>query len=147
MTSGSSNQYLRDAVMTASPEQLQLMLYDGAIRFANQGREAIDQGDHEQAYEKLTRAQRIVLEMEQGLNHSVAPELCRRMSALYMFVYRKLIDGCVQRDIMAIDEALKILNYERETWIMLMDKLAAERKRAGGAADANNNGGTIFVEG
>lgn len=147
MTSGSPNQYLRDAVMTASPEQLQLMLYDGAIRFANQGREAIERGDFEQAYERLSRAQRIVLEMEQGLNHKVDPELCRRMSALYMFVYRKLIDGCVKRDVKAIDEALKILGYERETWVMLIEKLAAEKRTVSGDSSGGGGSGTVFIEG
>lgn len=112
--------------MTASPEQLQLMLYDGAIRFASQGREAVEAKNYEAAYEKLSRAQKIVLEMERGLRPEIAPELCARMSALYMFVYRKLIDGCVDHDTKAIDDALDVLRFERETWVMLMDKISKE---------------------
>ena len=57
MASEKENPYLRDAVMTASPEQLQLMLYDGCIRFALQARDAIEKKDYETSYEKLTRAQ------------------------------------------------------------------------------------------
>lgn len=126
-TKAPPNPYLRDAVMTASPEQLQLMLYEGAIRFASQGREAVQSRRYEDAFHSLTRAQRIVLEMHQGLNHDVAPELCDRMASLYAYVYRKLVDGCVRKDTAAIDEALRILRYERDTWLMLMDKLAKER--------------------
>lgn len=130
MSTAAPNPYLRDAVMTASPEQLQLMLYDGAIRFATQGRDAILARDFEQAFEKCSRAQRIVLEMERGLRPEVAPELCNRLSALYMFVYRRLVDGCVDHDTQAIDDALKILRFERETWVMLMDKIARESAEA-----------------
>jgi flagellar protein FliS len=126
MSGSTPNPYLRNAVMTASPEQLQLMLYDGAIRFATQGREAVVEKKYEEAYNKLSRAQAIVLEMERGLNRDVAPELCERMAALYMFTYRKLVDGCVQHDPAPIDEAIGILNYERETWMMLLQKLATE---------------------
>lgn len=124
--------YLREAVMTATPEQLQLMLYDGAIRFAMQGREALVRKDYEQVFEKLSRAQRIVLEMHGGLRFEVNPELCERMAALYMFIYRKLVDGNVHHDLAGVEDALKILRMERETWQLLCDRLA--RERAGEAA-------------
>lgn len=126
-----SKQYLRDAVMTASPEQLQLMLYDGALRFARQGGEAVKEGRFEDAYDRLSRSQRIVLEMQQGLRHDVAPELCDRMAAIYMYIYRRLIDGCVNKDVSAIDEAIRLLDFERETWIMLINKLSIEQAGAG----------------
>lgn len=125
-----SRQYLRDAVMTASPEQLQLMLYDGALRFARQGREATAAGNAQQAYEHLSRAQRIVLEMQQGLRHDVAPELCSRMAALYLYIYRLLVDGCVGRDVKPLDEAVELLAYERETWILLMERLCSAEPEA-----------------
>jgi flagellar protein FliS len=117
------NPYLRDAVMTASPEQLQLMLYDGAIRFALQGRDAIARKDYEGSYEKLTRAQHIILEMLSGLNYEVNPELCKRLASIYNFLYRKLVDACVKRDVNEIDDGLRVLRMERETWQMLVDKV------------------------
>ncbi len=149
MASSSNNTYLRDAILTASQEQLQLMLFDGAIRFASQGKEAISGGRHEEAFEKLTRAQKIVLEMERGLNHEVAPELCMRMAGLYMFCYRKLVDACVQRSVEMVDEALSILRFERETWVMLMEKLS---KDVGSAAQSHSSAepqgeGGLSVEG
>jgi flagellar biosynthetic protein FliS len=50
MTERHDNPYLRDAVLTATPEQLQLMLYDGCIRFALQARDAIEKTDYETSY-------------------------------------------------------------------------------------------------
>jgi len=127
MVAGGPNEYLRNQVLTAPPEQLQMMLYDGAIRFARQGREAIERNDIEQSYNLLTRAQRIVLEMLNGLRREVNPELCDRMSALYTFIYRRLVEASVHRDVRALDEALGILIYQRDTWALLLEKLAQER--------------------
>lgn len=109
--------------MTATPEQLQLMLYDGAIRFALQGRDAIERKDFETSYDKLTRAQQIISEMQSGLNFEVNRELCERVSSLYSFIYSKLIDANIARDVHAIDDAVKVLKMERETWSMLVEKV------------------------
>lgn len=147
------NPYLRDAVLTATPEQLQLMLYDGAIRFATQGRAAIERKDWEACYQHFTRAQNIVLEMHNGLRPEVNAELCSRMAALYMFIYRKLIDANVYHQLEAVDDALKILRMERETWQMVCDKVAAERSAqsssAAGAAEGEPVGaaGSFCAEG
>ncbi|MCP4246932.1 MAG: flagellar export chaperone FliS [bacterium] len=134
MQPDTSNSYLRNAVLTASPEQLQLMLYDGAIRFARQGRDALVANDYEASYERLSRAQAIMIEMEAGLRHEVNPELCERMAAIYGFLYRKLVDASVQKDPSAIDDALKVLDIERETWVLLIEKVQAARTDGNGTA-------------
>lgn len=128
MTATIPNPYLRDAVLTATPEQLQLMLYDGAIRFALQARDAIDKKDYETMYLRLTRSQNIVLEMLNGLNHDINPQLCGRMAAIYNFIYRKLIDACVHRNTEEIDDAVRLLRMERETWQLLVDKVTQTRQ-------------------
>lgn len=128
MTDNQNNTYLRDAVLTATPEKLQLMLYDGAIRFSTQAREAIERKDYEESYHKLTRAQHIILEMLNGLDYSVNKELCERVASIYNFLYRKLVDACVSRDVSDIDDALKVLRIERETWQILVDKLQNSRE-------------------
>jgi len=128
MADASDNPYLRDSVLTASPEQLQLMLYDGCIRFAQQGRDALEEKDYERSYERLTRAQHIIIEMRNGLNHEVNPELCDRVASIYGFLYRKLVDACVNRDVQAIDDALKVLRIERETWHILVEKVNKVRQ-------------------
>ena len=127
MSTTAPNSYLHDAVMTASSEQLQLMLYDGAIRFALQGRDALEAGQYETSYEKLSRAQAIVIEMESGLRKEVNPELCERMAAIYAFIYRKLVDASVTKDTTNLDDALKVLRLERETWVLLTEKTCAAR--------------------
>lgn len=123
MSEGQDNPYLRDAVMTASQEQLQLMLYDGAIRFATQGRDAVEKKEYEASYERLTRAQNIILEMLNGLNYDVNQELCERMASIYMFIYKKLLDANINHNTSDIDDALKVLQIERETWQMLVEKV------------------------
>ena len=116
-----SGEYLKSAVLTATPEQLHLMLYDGAIRFARQAREAMGRSDWETSCEKLLRAQRIVAEMETGLRPEINPTLCEQMASLYGFIHRRLVHANMKRDTAAIDEALRILEHQRETWRMVVE--------------------------
>jgi flagellar secretion chaperone FliS len=124
-----ANPYLRDAVLTASPEQLQLMLYDGAIRFTRQGIEAVEKQDWEQCFNGFNRAQRIILELLNSLNYEVDADLCKRVAGIYNFLYRKLVEACSNRDSVPARDALGILQFQRETWVMLLEKLKQERGR------------------
>ena len=128
MTQAHSGEYLRNAVMTASPEQLHLMLYDGAIRFARQAKEALARNDLETSCEKLLRAQRIIVELQNGLKPEVDPSLCDNMARLYGFVHNRLVDANVKRDPDAVEAALKILEHQRETWRLLVEKLRGEAR-------------------
>lgn len=136
MSQKASYEYLKNAVLTASPEQLQLMLYDGAIRFASRGREALLAADYESAFNGLERAQRIVTQLSGGLRREIAPELVDQMSALYNFIFRRLIDANMHRDPTAADDAIRILRHQRETWQFLIERIAAERDAALRAAPA-----------
>ncbi|HRK31337.1 MAG TPA: flagellar export chaperone FliS [Tepidisphaeraceae bacterium] len=127
-----ANNYLKTKVFTATPEQLQLMLYDGAIRFTDQGKSSLEKKDYEGVYNALSRAQKILTELQCGLKHDVAPELCGKLSALYTFVFRKLVDASIHHQMEPIDEALQILRYQRETWVLLLDQLG--KAKAGVAA-------------
>ena len=122
-------EYLRTKVLTASPEELHLMLYDGAIRFAEAGRTALEKKDLEKSHEALIRSQSIILEMISGLNHEANPSLCAKLSSLYNFIYRRLVEANMRQNISAIDEALKILNYQRETWVLLMENWSKNSRR------------------
>lgn len=128
------NPYLKTKIMTASREELRLMLFDGAIKFTTQARDAMAQRRHEDTYNNLSRAQKIVLELSTSLNHSVDPQLCAKLSALYTYIYRLLIDAHIEKDPGKLDEALELIGYERETWLMLMKKLADENRAAAGSA-------------
>ncbi|MBI5764616.1 MAG: flagellar export chaperone FliS [Planctomycetes bacterium] len=123
MSMHASNEYLRNAVLTAQPEQLQMMLYDGAIRFGRQAREALLKKDIETACEKLIRVQKIVTEMQNGLRPEINAELCEQLSRLYHFVYQRLLDANLHRDVKALDEALQILEHQRETWRLLLERI------------------------
>lgn len=127
MSNNAAANYLRTKVLTATPEQLQLMLYDGAIRFTEQARAALQAKTFDQSYDLLTRTQKIILELQCTLKHDVAPDLCGKLAALYNFVYRKLIEANTRHELSALDEALNILRYQRETWAMLLQQLAKSK--------------------
>lgn len=130
-----SSEYLKNAVMTASPEQLQLMLYDGAIRFTLRGRAGLESKDYEVAFNGFERAQRIVLQLIAGLNRDVNPRLVDQMRSLYHFIYDRLVEANARHNIQAVDDALRILRHQRETWALLLNKLARERRQAEAAAE------------
>jgi flagellar protein FliS len=122
-----SNEYLKTKVMTASPEQLQLMLYDGAIRFCEQARPAIESREIEKSYKLLTRAQEILMEMCNAMRDEYAPETCARMRSLYIFCYEKLVEANIEKKLEPLDEALKVIRHMRETWVLLLEKLQQEK--------------------
>lgn len=130
MTHQAAQNYLRTKVFTATPEQLLLMLYDGAIRFAEQARVALGQKNYESSYNALSRAQKIIAEMTAALRHDLAPELCGKLSALYNYVYRKLIEANIEHTVEPVDAALEILRYQRQTWVMLLDQLSKQKAAA-----------------
>jgi flagellar protein FliS len=127
MNPQAAQNYLRTRVMTATPEQLQMMLYDGAIRFAEQAKAALVAEDYEKSYQSIARVQKILTEMSCGLKHDVLPELCEKLASLYSYVYRKLIDANVQHDAEALEEAITLLRYQRETWALLLDQLGKQK--------------------
>ena len=149
-----SQEYLKSAVLTATPEQLQMMLYDGAIRFTSRGKEALEHKDFEGAFNGFERAQRIVLELNNGLHREINPQLVDQMSSLYDFVYRRLIFANLHQNLEAADEAINILKHMRETWQMLIDKLASQSPQtvkshasAESAGEANEAGPALSIEG
>jgi flagellar secretion chaperone FliS len=127
MNPQAAQHYLKTRVLTATPEQLQMMLYDGAIRSCEQARPAIERKDWETTYTALTRAQKIVNELLTSLRHDVHPELCSNLGGLYTYVYRKLVEACAQHKLDSLDEALRLLRYQRETWALLMEQLGKQK--------------------
>jgi flagellar secretion chaperone FliS len=132
MSNQAAANYLRTKVLTATPEQLQLMLYDGAIRFTEQAKAALVKNDFENSFNGISRAQKIIAELSSSLKHELAPDLCGKLASLYNFVYRKLIEANIEHKVDSLDDALSILKYQRETWAMLLDQLG--KKKAAAAA-------------
>jgi flagellar secretion chaperone FliS len=119
--------YLRTKVLTATAEQLQLMLFDGAIRFSEQARAALQNRNFEQSYQLLTRAAAIVNQLLCALRPDVLPDLCKQLKALYSFAYRKIVDANLNHRIESLDEAINVLKYQRETWVMLLEQLTRQK--------------------
>ncbi|TVQ52289.1 MAG: flagellar export chaperone FliS [Phycisphaerales bacterium] len=124
--------YLRTKILTATPAELRLMLFDGALRFAEQGREGLQQKNYEQAYNGISRCQDIVLELINSLKPEHAPDLCEKLTALYTFIYTRLVSATTERNVEMLDEAVALLRYERETWQLVLNQLAQENASAGG---------------
>ena len=130
MNANVAQNYLRTKVMTATPEQLQLMLYDGAIRFGEQARLALQEKRFEDSYRLISKTQKIITELSITLKHDVAPEMCGKLASLYNFAYRKLIEANIEHKTESLEEALDVLRYQRETWAMLMDQLGKHKAAA-----------------
>jgi len=127
-----SQAYLKTKVLTATPAELRLMLLDGAIRFGEQVRRGYAERNFELAFEGTTKAQAIIMELMNALRPEQAPELCVRLSALYTFIYKSLVEANMSRDPELVDEVLKLLRFERETWQLCLDELARENISAAG---------------
>ena len=91
-----SNAYRESSVLTASPEQLVVMLYDGAMRFLRQAETSAEQDGWRQAGERLERAEAILDELLATLNLD-AGEVAVRLQAIYVFCRRSLIEARVER--------------------------------------------------
>lgn len=129
MTAESSpaNAYLRTKVLTASPEELRLMLLDGAIKFASQGREGMATRNYEASFNGISQCRNIVLELLTTIKPEYDPELCDRVKSLYTFLYTQLVEASMEKNLSKLDGVIKLLQYERETWVLLMAKIAEER--------------------
>lgn len=132
MNPQAAQNYLRTRVLTATPEQLQMMLFDGAVRFAEQARVAIGAKNWEQSYNNISKCQKIIAELTGSLKHDLNPDLCGKLAGLYNFAHRKLVEANVGHQVEPLDEAVKVLKYQRETWALLMQQLGT--RKAGLAA-------------
>jgi flagellar protein FliS len=137
MNQQAAQNYLRTRVLTATPEQLQMMLFDGVVRFGEQARVAIERKDFEQSHNLIIRMQKILTELNGNLKHDLSPDLCGKLAALYNFAYRKLIEANIEHKVESLDEALKVLKFQRETWSMLLTQLSRQ-KAATAAAHLGN---------
>ena len=134
-----AQQYLKTRVMTATPEQLQLMLYDGALRFGEQGKLALQAKDFENSFKSITKVQNIVMELLGSLKSDLSPELCDNLRSLYKYVYKRLVFSNMKQDIPALEESLKLLRYQRETWALLLQQMS-QQKAATAAMSINMPG-------
>ncbi|MCA9273733.1 MAG: flagellar export chaperone FliS [Phycisphaerales bacterium] len=131
-----ANAYLRTQVMSASPAELRMMLLDGAVKFARQGRQGLAEQNHELVYTGFSQARAIVTELMTSMRHDVAPELCEQVRSLYAFMFQELVAASLESDINRADKVIELLEFEAETWRMLMAKLKTEETEAGATTGA-----------
>jgi flagellar protein FliS len=121
--------YRDSSVLTASPEQLVVMLYDGAVRFLRQAELAINEGAWQHGYDRLGRGEAIIDELLATLNMDTG-EIAERLQAIYIFCKRCLIDARLQRSAEKVTHVVALLSDLREAWAGLAAGAAAPQTTA-----------------
>ncbi|MCL6501195.1 MAG: flagellar export chaperone FliS [Pirellulales bacterium] len=122
--------YLATEVLTAPPQKLRLMLIEAAIRYITRARTSWSEGRTEEGGELILRAQDVIGELLGALKPDASSELVRNVAALYVFVFRALVDAHVRRDAARLEDALRVLRIEAETWRMVCRQLAEDQAPA-----------------
>ena len=110
--------YQQQSIMTAPPERLVVMLYDGAIRFLFQAAAALRENARATALERLDRGEAIVDHLLATLDMS-AGEVAERLEGVYVFCKRLLLEARLERDAEKIDLARGYLAELRESWAQI----------------------------
>ena len=110
--------YRQQRILNAPPEHLTLMLYNGCLKFIDDGREALEKKDYETANNMLQRAQRIISEFRLTLNFDY--EISHQLLPLYNYIYDRLVEGNIRSDLAQIDEAKGIVTELRDAWVEAM---------------------------
>ena len=111
-------QYNNSKIMTASPAELTLMLYEGAIKFCNIAIMGIEQKNIEKAHKNIVKAENIILEFKATLNHKYP--VAMEFENVYNYVYDKLVEANVKKDKEILEEVLEHLRVMRDTWKEVM---------------------------
>lgn len=110
--------YQKNAVQTASPAKLTIMLYDGAVKFTNIAIEAIEAGDIEKAHNNIVKAQNIIVEFRSTLDMKYP--VAKDFDVVYDYIYRRLVEANMKKDKDILVEALKHIKTMRDTWREVM---------------------------
>lgn len=111
------NQYRQQQFDSATPEQILIMLYDGAIRFCRQSLEAMAAGELTAKREAISRAMAIIAEFSNSLDRNIGGDTADNLDALYHFMMRELTSANLHDDPEKVTVVLNLLRDLRETWI------------------------------
>lgn len=109
------NKYKENTVTVASPEQLLIMLVDGAVKYTKVARLALIKGDKERAHKELIRVQDIFGELIRTLDTN-AGDFAQELLIIYSCIRQKLIEANIKKDVSIIDETLPLIESVRDTW-------------------------------
>ena len=107
--------YRDSAILTATPERLVVMLYDGANRFLIQGAAAMRGGDLTVTNDRLRRAEAIINELRSTLDMS-AGQVATNLESIYAFCQRLLLEARLKQDADKIDHVARLLRELRDAW-------------------------------
>ena len=106
--------YANSKILTASPAELTLMLYDGAIKFCNIAIVAIEKGDIEKAHINITKVENIIEEFQATLNHKYP--VAEDFENVYRYLQQRLLEANMKKDKDLLEEVFKHLRTMRDTW-------------------------------
>ena len=138
MVNAAAEAYKRQQIMTATPEALTLMLYNGCLKFIDEGMAALAKKDYEQTNNYLQRAQAIITEFRATLNMDY--EISNQLMPLYNYAYDRLVEGNMKSDPAQIQEARDIMHELRDAWAQAMVKARKEK-----GVQRNNKQGDSYV--
>ena len=129
MTKNPYEQYKNNSIATASPAELTLMLYEGAIKFGNIAIKAIEEKDIQKAHVNIVKVQRIIDEFRNTLDfkYPVAKDFDR----VYEYLERRLLEANMTKDVEIVEEVVTHLRSMRDTWKEVMKR--AKSPAPGGA--------------
>lgn len=125
VASGYARTYRANAILTASPGQLVLMLYDGALKAITLAREAFDlPADEPRRIEtintQLLKAQTILSELQSGLNMEAGGEFARTMHRLYDYHNRRLLEANIRKQVEPVIEVERLVRELRDAWAQML---------------------------
>ncbi|MDR2756154.1 MAG: flagellar export chaperone FliS [Planctomycetaceae bacterium] len=130
--------YLQAEVHTATPQKLQLLLVEAAIKNIHRTKQFWKDQKFDDGIESLSRAQDIVTEILCSLDREGSPDIAKKLASIYLFIFRCLAEGGMSRDEQKLDDALRVLNSERETWRLVCEKFGTTT----GSTNQSSNEGT-----
>lgn len=113
-------QYQTNGIMTATPGELTLMLYNGAIKFCNITIEALENNNLQKANESNQRVQDIITELQATLDTKY--EIGKQMDQLYNFILELLVEGNIHKDRQKIVDAQELIREFRDMWKEVIKK-------------------------
>ena len=125
MVNPAAEAYRRQQILTATPEALTLMLYNGCLKFIDEGSAALEKKDYENTNTFFQKAQAIITEFRATLNMDY--ELSHQLMPLYNYAYDRLVEGNMKSDPAQIQEARDIIQGLRDAWAQAMKKARQEK--------------------
>jgi flagellar protein FliS len=116
MVNAYSNNYLENQIKSASPEQLLIMFYDGAIRFTAQAIQAVDNKDIGKRNYSINKACAIISELNVTLDHKIGGKIASDLNLLYDFMLRELHQANSSNNVTKLKIVEKMLCDLRDTW-------------------------------